>query len=256
MLTTLMKLGLSEKEAKVYLAALELAQDSVQNIAKKAGVNRPTAYVILDKLMKLGLVSTVEQGKKTLFIAENPKELDNLLEHQRREVEDKQKDLQGIMNQLVALNNAAEGKPVVRYFEGEDGLTAMDRYGRTLLKRNSEILSIAPIDVMEKHFTTRRKQAVGERVKLGIKSRAIYTHEAGEIPNYKNAEELRDAVFIPRENFPLNMTMTIYPDWGIKLFYFDLQSPYGVVLESKDLANNMKLIFELAWVGAKARQAN
>lgn len=41
MLTTLMKLGLSEKDAKVYLAALELAQDTVQNIAKKFQFNYP-----------------------------------------------------------------------------------------------------------------------------------------------------------------------------------------------------------------------
>lgn len=72
MISTLIKLGLSEKEAKVYLAALELAQDSAQNIAKKAGVNRPTTYVILEKLMKLGLANTLEENKKTLFVAESP----------------------------------------------------------------------------------------------------------------------------------------------------------------------------------------
>ena len=38
----LQKIGLSEKEAKVYLAALELGQASVQNIARKAEVNRAT----------------------------------------------------------------------------------------------------------------------------------------------------------------------------------------------------------------------
>lgn len=35
------KFGLSEKEAKIYLATLELGQATVQQIAKKAGLVRP-----------------------------------------------------------------------------------------------------------------------------------------------------------------------------------------------------------------------
>ena len=40
----LRKLGLKEKEVSVYLAALELGFTSVQNIAKHAGLSRPTVY--------------------------------------------------------------------------------------------------------------------------------------------------------------------------------------------------------------------
>jgi sugar-specific transcriptional regulator TrmB len=73
MLETLIKLGLSEKEAAVYLATLELGEDTALNIAEKSQVNRTTTYVILEKLMKLGLASTVERGKKTVFVAEDPR---------------------------------------------------------------------------------------------------------------------------------------------------------------------------------------
>lgn len=38
----LKELGLADKEARVYLASLELGSDTVQNIAKKSGVNRAT----------------------------------------------------------------------------------------------------------------------------------------------------------------------------------------------------------------------
>lgn len=250
MLEALIKLGLSDKEAKVYLAALELAKDSVQNIAKKAKVNRPTTYVILDKLMKLGLVSTVEEGKKTYFIAESPKELDNILRHQQQEIEQKRSELDEVMNQLLALQNTKEGKPIVRYFEGADGLEAMDRYGLDKMKKNSEILYIIPIDIIEKQFPSRRKSAVGERVKMGIKSRAIYTHENGEIADYTNKEELREGIFLPREQFPIDGTISIYP-WGLKLYSFDSVKPHGVIIESEGLAKNFTLFFNLAWKGAK-----
>lgn len=258
MITLLEKLGLSEKEAKVYLAALELAEDSVQNIAKKAGVNRATTYVILEKLMSLGLVSTYEKNpstalgaRKTVFVAQDPKELVNLLEEERRGIESREKELRTNLNQLNAIFNQNRAKPIVRFFEGAEGLEAMDRYGHTTLKRGGEILNIMPIDVVEKLFPERRKKSLNERIKLGITSKTIYTHENGPIPGYVNKEHLREGIFIPREKFPINATMSIYPGWGVKLYYFDETNPYGVVIEGKELAQNMKLFFDLAWIGAK-----
>lgn len=258
MITLLEKLGLSEKEAKVYLAALELAEDSVQNIAKKAGVNRATTYVILEKLMGLGLVSSYEKNPstplrtgKTVFVAQDPKELVNLLEGERRDIESREKELKTNLNQLNAIFNQNRAKPIVRFFEGAEGLEAMDRYGHSKWKRGNEVLTIASIDVLEKMFPERRTRALKDRVKLGIKAKTIYTHEGGEIPNFQNKSELREGVFIPKERFPLNGTVSIYPGWGIKLFYFDESNPYGVVIESQGIAENMKLFFDLAWTGAK-----
>jgi|SRR3989344_829968 len=63
----LQALGLSEKEAKVYLAALVLGPDTVQNIAKKAGINRPTAYLQIESLKEKGIISEVEKDKKILL---------------------------------------------------------------------------------------------------------------------------------------------------------------------------------------------
>lgn len=251
MISLLEKLGLSEKEAKVYLAALELAEDSVQNIAKKAGVNRATTYVILEKLMGLGLVSTYEKEKKTLFVAQDPKELINILEEERRDIEAREKELKTNLNQLNAIFNQNRAKPIVRFFEGAEGLEAMDRYGQNTLKRNTELLYIMPIDIIEELFPQRRKASLNERIKLGIQSRVIYTHKNGEIPNYQNKAELREGVFLPRDKFPINGTLTIYPDNWIKLYYFSETNPYGVVIEGKELAHNMKLFFDLAWIGAK-----
>lgn len=244
------KIGLSEKEAKVYLAALELGQDSVQNIAKKAGVNRPTAYFILERLMELGLASTLESGKKTVFVAENPKELETLLEREKQEMEARRDELKESMNQFLAIYNAKQGKPIVRYFEGAEGLEALDRYGYDRLKKNSESLGIAPIDVIEKYFPERRARAVKDRVKIKLKSRLIYSHENGPIPESKNKDELREVRYLPKEKLPLSGSISIFPEWGIKIFYYDHHKPYGVLIESKEIAQNMKIIFELAWTGA------
>lgn len=254
MLTTLIKLGLSEKESKVYLASLELGEETVQNIAKKAGVNRPTAYVILEKLMKMGLASSIEKGKKTLFVAENPKELENILKHEESMIDEKKVELKGVMNQLEAVYNSKQGKPIVRYFEGADGLETLDRYGINRLGKKEEYVSISPVDLIEKYFPDRRKKAVAERVKANLKSKLIYTHKDGAIPEYQNKSEMREGLFIPREQLPLSATISVYPEWGIKLYYYDELKPWGVMIENQELAKNFKLLFDLAWEGAKSRK--
>ncbi|MBI3251348.1 MAG: TrmB family transcriptional regulator, partial [Candidatus Andersenbacteria bacterium] len=56
-------LGLKDKEAAVYLAALQLGPSPVQNIARRANVVRATTYVILEDLQKKGLVTHYKEGK-------------------------------------------------------------------------------------------------------------------------------------------------------------------------------------------------
>lgn len=71
----LKQLGLEEKQAKIYLACLELGPDTAQNIAYKASIKRPTTYVILEELIKKGLISITPKQKTTLYVAENPKKI-------------------------------------------------------------------------------------------------------------------------------------------------------------------------------------
>ena len=75
----LQHLGLSEKEARVYIASLELGADTAQHIAQKATINRATTYVQIEALKKKGLMSEFEKGKKTLYVVESPDRLQSLL---------------------------------------------------------------------------------------------------------------------------------------------------------------------------------
>lgn len=65
-------LGIDGKLYQAYLAALELGEAPVQQVAKKAGLGRTTAYDLLDKLEKEGLISMVERDGKRHVLAEDP----------------------------------------------------------------------------------------------------------------------------------------------------------------------------------------
>ncbi len=120
----LRKLGLKEKEVNVYLAALELGFSSVQNIAKKAAISRPTVYEVIKELIRKGLMKEIKrqgltQGERTFFAAESPDNLLGLLRVQKREVEEKEREFVRIISALRAKYNIA-GQSEIRSFEGKN----------------------------------------------------------------------------------------------------------------------------------------
>jgi predicted transcriptional regulator len=69
------QIGFHEKEAKMYLACLQLGQDTAYHIAQKCGLKRATVYFTLNLLVERGLVSIWKTKKATLWRAANPKKL-------------------------------------------------------------------------------------------------------------------------------------------------------------------------------------
>ena len=72
LLKQLVNFGLSEKEAKIYLALLELEMATVFEVAKQSGINRSSAYVVLEGLKKKGLVGISDDKKVRRYIAASP----------------------------------------------------------------------------------------------------------------------------------------------------------------------------------------
>lgn len=67
--------GLHDKEAEVYLAALELGKATGFQIYKKTGLKKPTVYYVLEELHRKHLVGLTSQGKKKYFVAEDPSKI-------------------------------------------------------------------------------------------------------------------------------------------------------------------------------------
>lgn len=92
----LKKLNLTEKEARVYLALLELGPSTPYKIAKRSHLKRPTAYVIAEELVEKGLIIQMTGEKQKMYIARSP-------ESYVDEVEKRVKDAKKIVPELLAL---------------------------------------------------------------------------------------------------------------------------------------------------------
>ncbi|MBU1270375.1 MAG: helix-turn-helix domain-containing protein [Nanoarchaeota archaeon] len=77
-------LGLSEAEAKVYLALLETGSTLAGPIIKKTGLHRGTTYQILQRLIEKGLVSYVIKAGKRYFEATDPNRFLAILKEKER----------------------------------------------------------------------------------------------------------------------------------------------------------------------------
>ncbi|MFH1078411.1 MAG: helix-turn-helix domain-containing protein [Patescibacteria group bacterium] len=239
----LMELGLSDKESNTYLAMLEIGPSSVQDIAKKAGVNRATAYVMLESLKRRGLMSSVERGKKNLFTPESPERLLSTVSVELRAVEERKERLASAMPQFMALFNAVEDKPKVRFFEGEEAVAAARDIQQQLLTPgqgvsifmhyDASIVRAAKIDEGKRLQTIRQ---------LG-RTRILYAIEEGiDLPRFEKGTELRR---IPPHVMSFKGELNIFETFI--LMGIPEPRPMSVIIESASVAQLYRSMFELAW---------
>ena len=248
----LTNLGLKDKEAAVYLSCLELGPSPVQPIGRKAKVVRATTYVILESLMNMGLVTKYKVGKKTLFSAETPRQLLRLLEKQEEVIQEKQHNIEAILPQLQMLTKAAGDKPSVRYFEGQEGLVVMRREIIMYPRAGDTIYNFTPADHLNSVFPDEKDTVVSQRIAKKIFAKTLFTTTSESIKKRwlsSDISELNERRFVSPEKFPVPAGMTIYLDRiAIGSFTGKL---FGVVIESQQMVDMMRALFELAWDGAE-----
>jgi len=243
MIIELKEIGLSDNEAKVYLAMLELGPASVLEIATKARINRPTAYAQIHSLEKAGLATTKRKDGKISFMAESPEKLDFLIRKQRAEIEIKKEKLQQIMPDLMAAFDLAEEKPIIRYFEGKEGLAkVLQEELRTKEKLFRSITSIDNAIAQQPDIISKRPI---ERIKRGIHSKLIYTSKKGPVLKKTNKEQLRESKFVAPEDLPIKFEFLAFDDKVV------LGTPAGkagaIIIQNKHIADSFKNLFDFIW---------
>ncbi len=246
LLRELIHLGLSEKEGQVYLSSLELGPAPVQDISHKAKVNRATTYVMIEALSARGLMSTFVRGKKRYYVAETPERLRSILRMQRREIEEKESELDDVMPMLMAMFNVEGAKPQIRYLEGPAGLNMVREL---FLSEKGEFVQIVPLDdvlAMDDVLKTQAEHLAQFR-SGEAKYRSLITMKDPDeklIPDVPNGE-IR---ILPASKFPIHGEITIR---GNIIHLFSYKSAVlAIVITSQEIADAMRALFDLAWEGA------
>lgn len=239
----LQNLGLSEKESKVYMTALELGPDTVQNIAKESGINRATTYVQIGTLKEKGLMSEFEKGKKTFYVAESPNRLKNLLKVIEKELQIKKTEADTVIPDLLSIFEGMGDRPRVRFFEGVEGAKAMR--SEFLKVKSKMIYGIVDYDKLFQYFPSQQDDYTKLRAEKKIKTKTFYVSKNGPVPEANSKRFLREAKYISSEKMFIDASITIY-DNKISISTYS-SNPISIIIESEAIAKTARSIFEYTW---------
>jgi predicted DNA-binding transcriptional regulator len=240
------QLGLTDKEAKVYKALLELGEATAQDLATKSGVNRATTYVALESLIKKGLATSLLKKKKTYFIVETPLQILDLLYKQKEDIESRIGRAKKLMPELEMLERLTKERAKVKFYEGKEGLELIRKdIFRSGLKNFEEIFNInKALDWFPVTPSDHRQFYYKKR----IKARMIVVYDPKKpIPKLPMfwQEERR---YLPSEKYPFNADLMFYLNKAVLISLKD--NLIAVVLENEAIVQALRTLFELAWQGA------
>jgi len=238
-------LGLSEKETTVYMALLELGKGTVSQISRKAGINRTTGYDILSSLADKRLVNISGKEPKSEFAVEPPEAIVTYLKYQLEETNEQIKKAEALVPEL-RLVHATQNRPKVKFYEGSEGLKHV--YEDTL-NSSEPIRAYANVDDMHKGLPNYFPEYYKRRAEKNISIRAIVPKTpSGEERKSHDLEEKREIAFVPPEKYYFSPEINIYDN---KVMIASWREKLGIIIESAEIADAMKKIYELAWAEAK-----
>jgi len=241
----LTNLGLADKEAKVYLSLLDLGKGTVTQITRSAGLNRTTGYDILAGLVNKGLISVSGKEPKQEYVAESPDKIVTLLTQRAQKTQNQLKQAKKLVPQLKSIHNI-KNRPKIRFYEGKEGLEQV--YEDTLTSGEA-IRAFATIDDMHKALPDYFPKYYKRRAGKGIAIRAIVpkTKEGIERARHNKAEK-RQTALIPAKKFYFSPEINIYDN---KVMIASWRENLGIIIESEEIADALKKIYELAWAEAR-----
>ncbi len=239
LIATLKGVGFDEKEARVYLATLELGDAQVSQIAEKAELKRPIVYFVLDRLKARGYVQHFGSGNVKRFSAVEPS---RLLATSQTAVE----EFRFMLPLIHALQDKGKGKPRIEYFQGLDAVLSI--YGQLEKEKDvrfvTNVQKLTPIMAKEiemwaRNYESKRKDTRAHKVLVSDNQ----TDTAWATRVVKGSADVR---ILPGQQTEMDFSIS---KGMLCITSFD--PLFIVVIHSEKIARSSALLFDLAWESSK-----
>lgn len=122
----LVKFGMSQSEAALYLRLAELGRSGAHALAKRCGLPRTTTYSVLDSLVRKGFAFVEKGPGNTIYVANDPSALLLQVSKERAELEHREAEAAELV-ELVrpSFRSRFHNAPKIQFFEGRDGVEQM-----------------------------------------------------------------------------------------------------------------------------------
>jgi sugar-specific transcriptional regulator TrmB len=232
------KLGLSDKAAAVYKAALVLGQGSVQELAKQANLKRTTIYYTLEELLAFGALIQAGKGNKVLYEPIEPARLLILANDRMREFE-------AVLPALQDIKNTAHKKPNVYFLYGVPGFKEL--WSKVFTEKPEEFCIITNGVLFSGYINDKYllSNIIDQKKKLKINSRQIISNLSENLKIIsKDKQELRQSKLLSTK-YPLNFTQIITK--GFVAFSSPRYENMILVVQSPGFAQMQQSVFNALW---------
>jgi len=238
LLEILNKIGLSENESSVYLSSLQLGPAKAIQLSRASDVKRTTIYPVVESLQRKGLMREKIEGLKTLFVAENPERLENI-------IEERNKEFQSLFPEFKALYNLDGNQSVIKYYDTEEGLRNVYRELLTQLRQNDHYYVLGDPERYDSLNESFFKEFIKKRIRIKLNAKMLLTYSNLALDYKKYENNFGEEVRILPKNIKLDVNVVITDK---KLIIHQIIKPHiTMVIENKSIVQMQKILFELLW---------
>ncbi|MDD5438059.1 MAG: helix-turn-helix domain-containing protein [Patescibacteria group bacterium] len=241
--SAIQNLGLTEKEAKIYLALLQSGQSTAYQIAKKSGLKKPTTYVILDGLIERGAVRKILKTKAMQYKATDPVELFVTARSRVQQAE-------SVLPELRALAKSDNKVVQATYYEGVSGIREMYNFLMAEMKGKEYVGFYAHEKDTPKELANYWNDLNEELVRNKIKRRAVTPIDETTkryIESRAIPRELADIKGLPKNVYDSNISIEIFNQYTQIISH---RYEQGILIQNPDIANTLRMVFEIVWKAA------
>jgi sugar-specific transcriptional regulator TrmB len=239
----LVDIDVPRNEAMTYAALLELDSTSIRSVAAHTGINRGTTYEALKNLVNIGLVSVKQQGQREQYTAESPDKIFDIIRDKRRDLADASEAAKSIVPDLLARKAGEQGRPLVRYYEGDAGIvTILKDVLQTCRDMKRPEYYVYSSQKVRQYLYRRYPQFTDRRIAEDIKVKVIAVGEGGDEAPKSERKWLTN----PPQSGISSYTI-IYGNKVATISIATDDTPYGVVIEDAGAAAMQRLLFKQLW---------
>jgi sugar-specific transcriptional regulator TrmB len=238
----LIRVGLTRKEAEVYLLLLRYGASRASVVCKRVhNINRTQVYALLESLSAKGYLERILQNGKALFVANEPSVFVQKSQHVLSEAKALLDDLHNI--QMI------KSVPVVRTFQGLKGIQVMTDIfldeavssGGEMLQMGQEIRFVLEYPELIEGFIRKRKER-----KIPLK---LICNRFDHFNRYLNPQrdpvEFREVRLVDPKDLDVDSTTYLY---GNSMAVLSLaQEMQGYILTSPNVTSLNRQMFFLLW---------
>ncbi|HSX15544.1 MAG TPA: helix-turn-helix domain-containing protein [Candidatus Saccharimonadales bacterium] len=239
----LLELGFAHTDAETYWALLNLPTVSIRKVSQQSGINRGTTYEAIRRLIAVGLVGVRHKGQREYFTAESPEKIYDLIRDRRKDLWETQQRAQELIPDLLAKKARPVGRPVVRYYEDDEGIVAilkdvLQTCGQ-LEQPQYYAYSSRPL---RQYLYRSFPEFTERRIREGIAVKVIAVGEGGDPADVSERKWLGE----PNDDSTSSYVL-IYDNKVANISISNDNTPYGVVVEDAGVAAMQRLLFERLW---------